>query len=306
MSFNTNSPDFSNNSNSKAMAQRHYREKEGEGFAELQMAIHDVTGGRDDPDKRHDILTKGKSDHPFNKIRELHRHNIELRQQLTMSSGPSFGAPGGQGPGAGSGGVAATHHAHGFGVSAWGNASNTHSTQHYGVQHSNLTQNQNRGYPGPSRHVYPLYLVFNFLENHWIVWHEWSRYGSDSDTKKEGSACSVATALSSVDTACLAGKDGRPENARNSWILKLETLMSYVHVHSHVARETYVRTERNTVYRKPPGKIPLTLGLSGATRRTDVGSSPNPGKRQEVIMITELPKRSIMAALFAYKYVGGS
>ncbi|OJA13340.1 hypothetical protein AZE42_05592 [Rhizopogon vesiculosus] len=140
MSFNTNSPDSSNN-NSKAMAQRHYREKEGEGFTELQMAIHDVTGGRDDPDKRHDILTKGK---------ELHRQNIELRRQLTMTPGPSFGAQGVQGPVAGSGGAAATHYAHGFGVSARGNAYNPHSTQHYGVQH---LQNQNPGYPGPSRHV---------------------------------------------------------------------------------------------------------------------------------------------------------
>lgn len=60
MSFNANSPD-SYNSNSKALAQRQYREKEGEGFEELQLAVHQVTGWRAIPETRHEILTQGKS-----------------------------------------------------------------------------------------------------------------------------------------------------------------------------------------------------------------------------------------------------
>jgi len=58
MSSNANSLD----SNQKAIAQRQYREKEGERFIELQLSIHDVTGGREYPDTRHDILTTGESD----------------------------------------------------------------------------------------------------------------------------------------------------------------------------------------------------------------------------------------------------
>jgi hypothetical protein len=59
MASNSNFPD-THKSNSKAISQRQYREKEGEGFAELQQAICEVTGGQDEPEKRHDILMKGK------------------------------------------------------------------------------------------------------------------------------------------------------------------------------------------------------------------------------------------------------
>lgn len=74
MSSNTN---FTESHQSKADLQRQYREKEGEGFAELQQAIREVTEGQVALAKRHETLTTATQ-----KIRELSRQNEELRRQL--------------------------------------------------------------------------------------------------------------------------------------------------------------------------------------------------------------------------------
>lgn len=58
MSSKTNFPE---SPQSKADLQRQYREKEGEGFAELQQAIREVTEGKVDPAKRYETLTTGMS-----------------------------------------------------------------------------------------------------------------------------------------------------------------------------------------------------------------------------------------------------
>jgi hypothetical protein len=60
MSSNTNFPE---SHQSKAEQQRQYRGKEGEGFAELQQAIREVTEGKVDLAKRHETLTQGMSVH---------------------------------------------------------------------------------------------------------------------------------------------------------------------------------------------------------------------------------------------------
>ncbi|KAG2156875.1 uncharacterized protein EDB93DRAFT_1101291 [Suillus bovinus] len=105
MSFNANSPE---SHQSKADLQRQYRENQGEGFAELQQAIRDVTDGRVDPAKRHEILIAGMQsfllifdqlthDTPAaQKIREFSRLNEELRRQLNsmLQSQSSWGAQG--------------------------------------------------------------------------------------------------------------------------------------------------------------------------------------------------------------------
>lgn len=70
---------------------RQYREKEEEGFIELQQAIRKVTGGKVDVDKRLETLTKAAQE-----IRELSRQNEELRRQLNRISDSSWGAQGGQ------------------------------------------------------------------------------------------------------------------------------------------------------------------------------------------------------------------
>ncbi|KAG1834799.1 hypothetical protein EV424DRAFT_1551989 [Suillus variegatus] len=64
MSFNTESPQ------SKADLQRLYREKEGEGFADLQQAIREVTAGMVDPVKRHETLTAGMLIHSLHRKSE--------------------------------------------------------------------------------------------------------------------------------------------------------------------------------------------------------------------------------------------
>ncbi|KAG1834797.1 hypothetical protein EV424DRAFT_1341129 [Suillus variegatus] len=71
MSFNSN---FTESPQSKAEQQRLYREKEGEGFADLQQAIREVTAGM--------------------KIRELYSQNEELRRQLNGVPHSSWGAQG--------------------------------------------------------------------------------------------------------------------------------------------------------------------------------------------------------------------
>lgn len=97
------------------------------------------------------------------KIRELNRHNFELRRQLMTKSDPSRGSPGALSDfwsyynakryagGQGSGGAAVTHNAPAFTVGAWGHDYNAGpSAQHYPGQRlsSNLTQ----AYPGQGRH----------------------------------------------------------------------------------------------------------------------------------------------------------
>lgn len=88
MSFNSN---ITESPQSKAEQQRLYREKEGEGFADLQQAIREVTAGMVDPAKRHETLTAAAQ-----KIRELTRQNEELRRQLNGVPHSSWGAQGGQ------------------------------------------------------------------------------------------------------------------------------------------------------------------------------------------------------------------
>jgi hypothetical protein len=60
MPSNTNFPEMHQ---SKADLQRIYRGKEGEGFAELQQAIREVTEGKVDLAKRHETLMKGMLAH---------------------------------------------------------------------------------------------------------------------------------------------------------------------------------------------------------------------------------------------------
>ncbi|KAG2134828.1 hypothetical protein DEU56DRAFT_405188 [Suillus clintonianus] len=165
---------------SKAEMQRLYREKEGEGFTELQMAIREVTRGNVDLVKRHETLTKGMSNHSVDvqspnphssaaqKIRELHRQNDELRRQLNMIADSSRGPPGtlsdcltysnakqhtgGQALGAWPGGATADPYAPDFGLSVWRNDLSTqYSAQYYPDNAALSDRNLPQGYTGQGR-----------------------------------------------------------------------------------------------------------------------------------------------------------
>jgi hypothetical protein len=144
MPSNTNFPEMHQ---SKADLQRIYRGKEGEGFAELQQAIREVTEGKVDLAKRHETLMKAAQ-----KIRELNRQNEELRRQLNKSSSPR-GGQGGQTHGAWSGGTTATPYAP---VSGYGALGNNFSAAQYPAQYypGNVVPsdpNFLQGYPGQGR-----------------------------------------------------------------------------------------------------------------------------------------------------------
>ncbi|KAG1851917.1 hypothetical protein F4604DRAFT_1301819 [Suillus subluteus] len=162
MSFSANYPETPQ---SKADLQRIYREKEGEGFAELQQAIREVTDGKVDPTKRHEILTKAAQ-----KIRELNRQNEELLRQLNRAPDSSRGAQGalndcwtlsnakqhtgGQTHGTWPGGTTAIPYATQPGFGAMGN---NFGTAQYPAQYypGNAASNTNfsRGYPGQGRGI---------------------------------------------------------------------------------------------------------------------------------------------------------
>ncbi|KAG1760427.1 hypothetical protein EDD22DRAFT_848492 [Suillus occidentalis] len=163
MSTNTN---FTETHQSKADLQRQYREKEGEGFAELQQAIREVTEGQVDLAKRHETLTKGMS-----KIRELSRQNEELRRQLNRASDSSWGAQGGlpgfrthydakqhtggQTRGAWPGEAAAVPYAQDYGFDALGNNFSTaqYPAQYYPGNAAPSDTNYLRGHPGQGRGI---------------------------------------------------------------------------------------------------------------------------------------------------------
>ncbi|KAG1798987.1 uncharacterized protein HD556DRAFT_1305833 [Suillus plorans] len=166
MSFNSN---FIESPQSKADQQRLYREKEGEGFADLQLAIREVTAGRVDPAKRHETLKAGMSIH--SKIRELSRQNEELRRQLNGVPHSSWGAQGalpgywthsdakqhtgGQTHGAWSGGTTAIPYVPESSFGAPGNnfSSAQYPDQYYSGNAALPDTNYLRGYPGQGRGI---------------------------------------------------------------------------------------------------------------------------------------------------------
>lgn len=82
MSSNTN---LTESHQSKAGLQRQYREKEAEGFAELQQAIREVTEGQVDLAKRHETLTRGMPIHSLD-IQLLNPHSSCTENQRAQSS----------------------------------------------------------------------------------------------------------------------------------------------------------------------------------------------------------------------------
>ncbi|KAG2038357.1 hypothetical protein BDR03DRAFT_1009834 [Suillus americanus] len=160
MSFNANFPETPQ---SKANLQRIYREKEGEGFTELQQAIREVTDGKVDLAKRHETLTKGMSvysdgiqlPNPHSaaqKIRELSRQNEELRRQLNRAPDSSWGAQGGQTHVAWPG-TTAIPYATQSGFGAMGNnfSAAQYPAQYYPNNTAPSNTNFSRGYPGQGR-----------------------------------------------------------------------------------------------------------------------------------------------------------
>lgn len=144
MSFNANFPETPQ---SKANLQRIYREKEGEGFTELQQAIREVTDGKVDLAKRHETLTKAAQ-----KIRELSRQNEELRRQLNRAPDSSWGAQGGQTHVAWPG-TTAIPYATQSGFGAMGNnfSAAQYPAQYYPNNTAPSNTNFSRGYPGQGR-----------------------------------------------------------------------------------------------------------------------------------------------------------
>lgn len=147
MSSNTNYPETQQ---SKADLQRIYREKEAEGFAELQQAIREVTDGKVDPAKRYETLTKAAQ-----KIRELSCQNKEMRRQLNTAPNSSWGAQGSQTHGVWPGGTTTSPYPPVSGYGALGNNFSTtqYPTQYYPDNAALSNPNFLRGYPGQGRGV---------------------------------------------------------------------------------------------------------------------------------------------------------
>ncbi|KAG1862433.1 hypothetical protein C8R48DRAFT_673237 [Suillus tomentosus] len=148
MSFNSN---FTESPQSKAEQQRLYREKEGEGFADLQQAIREVTAGMVDPAKRHETLTAGiKSESSIVRMKSYADNSTEslIRRGERKHTG-------GQTHGAWPGGTTAIPYVPESSFGAPGNnfSSPQYPDQYYPGNAALPDMNYLRGYPGQGRGI---------------------------------------------------------------------------------------------------------------------------------------------------------